>query len=78
MHDCHVKMPNFAFYLENNDQILFLFLNVDMVCLLESTSRKVHLHLTTNWVGIIAIKTERMLIHFRVIESQSTYCFLPT
>ena len=32
--------------------------------LLEFTSWKVRLHLTPKWVGIIAIKTERMLIHF--------------
>ena len=33
LHDYNVKMPNFAFYEEqatSNDEILFLFLNLDM------------------------------------------------
>ena len=34
LHDYDVKMPNFAFYgvrLTNNDEMLFPFLNLDMV-----------------------------------------------
>ena len=55
-HDYDVKMPNFPFLWRTqtgNDEILFLFLNLDIV---PRNSSK--------WVGITAIKTERTQILF--------------
>ena len=46
----------------SNDEILFLFLNLDVV-LRNSTSGGFAYIWQSKWVGIIAIKTERMQIH---------------
>ena len=47
----------------SNDEILFLFLNLDVVPR-NSTSGGFAYIWQSKWVGIIAIKTERMQIHF--------------
>ena len=62
--------PNFAYFCTTSTssyEILFLFLNLDMVPWLpwNSTSGGFAFIWQSKWVGIIAIKTGRTQIHFR-------------
>ena len=60
-----MKMPIRILWstLTSNVEILFLFLHLDMV-LRNSTPGGLAYIWQSEWLGIIAIKTERMQIHF--------------
>ena len=67
LHDYDVKMPTNAFYgvLTGNDEILFLFLHLDMVPRNSTPGRFAYIW-QSRLVGIIVIKTEGTQIHFLI------------
>ena len=65
LHDCDVKMPNFAFYGGRRQATTIYFSFWAWIWSLEnSTSGGFAYNWQSKWVGIIAIKTERTEIHF--------------
>ena len=62
LHDYDVKMPNFAFYGGRATTKFYFFLSLDIIW--NSASGGFAYIWQSNWVGIIAIKTEGTQIHF--------------